>query len=171
MANVHPDTVELFFTESKSASDELADALKSYRSNVVTVLAVATGAAAFFGFDKSSKGTYYVLALIAYGLAALAAIPILWPKGWMMNPASDFEDALATDPGMIKTKAQYDLAVGYQKAWSNNHEVIRSISRWFEVTIMLVVAVVVLAGINSTVQHPAVPDKPTHIVIDRQGSS
>ncbi|MBV9097665.1 MAG: hypothetical protein JO079_06385 [Frankiaceae bacterium] len=169
MATVQPDTVELFFTESKDAATDLGDALKSYRSSVVTVLAVATGAAAFFGFDKSSKGTYYVLALVAYGLAALAAVPILWPQGWMMNPASDFEAALAADPGMIKTKAEYDLAIAYQKAWTNNAKVIRSMSSWFQVTTLLVVAVVVLAGINATVQRPAVPDQPTHIVIDRQG--
>lgn len=168
VASVHPDTVELFFTESKNASDELGDALKNYRSNVVTVLAVATGAAAFFGFDKSSKGVFYALALGAYAAAALAAIPILWPFEWKTNPASDFKAALADQPGMIKTKAQYDLAVAYQAIWQHNEKLIRSISRWFQITTLLAVAVVLLAGINATVQHPAVPDKPTHIVIDRQ---
>ena len=169
MANVHPDTVDVFFNESKAAAGELADSLKGFRSNVITVLAVATGAATFFGFDKSTKGVLYVLALIAYGLAALAAVPVLWPKDWMTNPASDFKAALTSQPSMNKTKAQYDLADAYQKVWRNNLQVLHWVAIWFRIATVLAASVVVLAGVNSTVRHPAVPDKATHIVIDREG--
>ncbi len=166
MATVQPDTIDLFFTESKQASDDLADVLKTYRSNVVTVLALATGAATFFGFDKTAKGPWYVAALVLYALAALAAVPILWPHGWVSNPASDFAAGLQQDSAMSKTKAQWDLGLAYQNAFSANSAVLHAIARWFQLVITLVVAVVVCAGVNSTIRHPEVPDKPTHIVID-----
>lgn len=101
MAKMHPEAVELFYEESKAAREALDATLKEYRSNTTTALALATGAAAFFGFEDSGKGIFFVLALVAYGIAALLAVAVFWPHGWLMNPASDFAQRL-TDADKLR---------------------------------------------------------------------
>lgn len=57
-----PSAVEIFYDESKAARDVMDQILIRYRTNTTAVLALATGAATFFGFSNSPKGLFFVLA-------------------------------------------------------------------------------------------------------------
>ena len=51
-----PSAVEIFYDESKAARDVMDQLLIRYRTNTTAVLALATGAATFFGFSNKSEG-------------------------------------------------------------------------------------------------------------------
>jgi hypothetical protein len=167
MAAMYPKTVELFYAESKAAREALDSVLKDFRSNATTVLALATGAAAFFGFEDSSKGPFYVAALVAYSVAAFAAARILWPRDWLMNPAVDFESRLVdtTKPPLSDTKARFDLAHAHQVAFESNGASVATVTKWYQGLVGATAAVVLLAGMNVIRQKPEVPDKPTRVIL------
>jgi hypothetical protein len=167
MAQMYAATVGLFYEESKSSAEGLNDLVKEYRSNTVVVLAFATGAATFFGFDKSAKGPFYVAALVAYAVAVLASAKIFWPKGWLTNPASNYQNVLQSSSPITLVEAQFDLAKSHQTMFRRNSSTLRSIARWFRVVLCLSGLVVIFAGINSVRSQPEVPDKPTRVIIER----
>jgi hypothetical protein len=86
---IYPDTAKLFFEESGKARTWIDDLLKQYRTNTTAVLALATGAATFFGFENSAKGWWFAAAIAAYAGAALLSASILWPRNWAYNVAHD----------------------------------------------------------------------------------
>lgn len=169
MAGMVTNTAKLFYEESKAAREHLDDVLTKYRDRCTVILTVATGAAAFFGFDDSEKGPWFVAALAAYAVAAIFALWIHLPVPWLVNPAHDMAAALASAPTPVSlTKAYWDLALSHQKAIANNRIVING--RWgmswrLQGLIAATAAVVVLAGVNVTTSDPAQPPEPTRIQI------
>lgn len=67
-----------------------------YRGNTTIVLALATGAATFFGFSDSPKALFFALSMVSYGFGALLAVSIYWPKAWRVNVAHDVADGMKT---------------------------------------------------------------------------
>ncbi len=51
MAKVFLDTVKLYYEESKAAREQAEGLLEKYRTNTSTLLALASGTVAFFGFS------------------------------------------------------------------------------------------------------------------------
>lgn len=164
---MYPKTVELFYSESKAAREALDETYKQYRSQTTTVLALATGAAAFFGFEDSSKGGWYVAALVAYGVGALLAALIFLPKKWLVNPAHDFQAVLSSPsvPNLSPTKATYDMAVAHQVAFATNRNTVENVARLYRGLVAATALVVILAGVNVVRQEPDVPDKPTRVIL------
>jgi hypothetical protein len=87
-----------------------------FRTNTTAVLALATGAATFFGFSNSPKGLFFVLSLISYAIAALFAAAIYWPKQWRVNAAYNVADTLSESPLTTAMKLRWDLALSHQQA-------------------------------------------------------
>jgi hypothetical protein len=51
MPAMYPETVQLFYDESKAARQGLDEVIRQYRTNTTAVVAFATGAATFFGLE------------------------------------------------------------------------------------------------------------------------
>lgn len=169
---VYPASVEIFYNESKAARDVMDQLLLRYRTNTTAVLALATGAATFFGFANSPKGLFFIASLASYGVATLFAVAIYWPSSWRVNVAYDVEDRLSKPPPKRPTELRWDLARGHQQAIA---ESIKLVGGWrgqaskFRVLLLATSLVVIFAGVNSYLgsQHPTTI-QPTHIVIDKE---
>jgi hypothetical protein len=167
MPAMYPETVAVFYQESKAAREGLDDVIKQYRTNTTAVLALATGAATFFGLEQSVKGPFYVAALAAYGVAVLVAAMIYLPWSWVRNAAHDMGDAL-TDPavGPISVaKAHFDLALAHQEGFRKNLTSIVKVSRLYRVLLAMTALVIILAGVNTTQEEPDAPDEPTRVIL------
>ena len=167
-AQMYPSSVEIFYDESKAARDVVDQIVLRYRANATAVLALATGAATFFGFSNAPKGRFFILSLVSYGIAALMAIAIYWPGPWRVNAAFDAEKRLSESPPVTPTKMRWDLARSHQQAVSENIKRIkgwRGLASKFRILLLAMSLVVIFAGINSYLgsQRPTTP-KPTHIV-------
>jgi hypothetical protein len=166
MPAMYPETVELFYEESKAARQGLDEVIRQYRTNTTAVVALATGAATFFGLEQSVKGPFYVAALIAYALAVLVGATIYLPWSWVRNAAHDMGDALlGTAPPMPITKAHFDLAMAHQLGFSKNLKSIVKVSRLYRVLLALTALVIILAGVNTTQEAPDAPDEPTRVIL------
>ncbi|WP_131829168.1 hypothetical protein [Mycobacterium numidiamassiliense] len=167
---MYPGSVSLFYEESKAARKDIADLLHRYRANTTAVLALATGAATFFGFSNSPKGLFYLLSLSAYAVASFLAIAIYWPIPSRINPADHVADLLRIEP-VQPIKLQHDLALNYQSATA---EAIKRVRGWrglaakFRGLLVATSLVVIFAGFNVYLESRShtVP-QPTHIVIDK----
>jgi hypothetical protein len=189
----YPSSVEIFYSESKAARDDMDQLLIRYRTNTTAVLALATGAATFFGFSNSPKGLFFVLSLIFYAIAALFAAAIYWPKPWRVNAAYNAKDTLLKSPPRTPMKVQWDLALSHQTAIAESLKLVAGrevrLPRWidrvtprrvyrvissltgqamkFRLLVLATAFVVIFAGVNSYIaaQHPTTTP-PAHIVID-----
>jgi hypothetical protein len=172
MAAMYPETVEVFYEESKAARQGLDDVIKQYRTNTTAVLALATGAATFFGLEQSVKGPFYLAALAAYGVAVLVAATIYLPWSWVRNAAHDMGAALAdaTAPPMPLAKAHFDLAMAHQVGFSKNLRSIVKVSRLYRVLLAFTALVIILAGINATQETPDAPEEPTRVILMEEES-
>jgi hypothetical protein len=147
-----------------------------FRTNTTAVIAVATGAATFFGFSQNPKGGWYIASLVSYGIAAVIAAAIYWPKPWKVNVAHDVEKALSTPPATTVTKLRWDLARGHQTAVTESLALVEGRTGQatkFRVLVIATAAVVICAGLNSLLTpKPAIPathivfDNPTHVISD-----
>jgi hypothetical protein len=169
---VYPSTVEIFYDESKAARDVMDQLLLRYRTNTTAVLALATGAATFFGFANSPKGPFFIASLVSYGVATLLAVAIYWPSSWRVNVAYDVENRLSKSPPMGPTALRWDLARGHQQAIAQSIALVggwRGQASKFRVLLLATSLVVIFAGVNSYLgsQH-ATTIEPTHIVIDKE---
>lgn len=169
---VYPSSVEIFYNESKTARDAVDQLLLRYRTNTTAVLALATGAATFFGFASSPKGAFFIASLVSYGVATLLAVAIYWPSPWRVNVAYDVEERLEKPPPLRSTKLRWDLARGHQLAIAENTKLIdgwHGQASKFRVLLLATSLVVILAGVNSYLgsQSPTTT-QPTHIVIDKE---
>ncbi|MEO5834505.1 MAG: hypothetical protein ABJA16_06535 [Nakamurella sp.] len=161
-----PETVDVYYTETTAAYTHLIEVIAKYRSNTTTVLALATGAAAFFGFADTDKQLMYYLALTAYGLAAISAMVIFTPRGLRTNMAGNFAQDLAITPPLSSTEAKLLILKDRQAAMADAESAIRTSSIFFRVLIVLTACTVVFAGVNVALDRPD-PTQPTHIVIDQ----
>ncbi|WP_141751428.1 hypothetical protein [Rhodococcus sp. 1139] len=173
---VSPASIQLFYEESKSARTLIDSALEKYRANTTTVLALATGATAFFGLSSSTKNELlYVSSLVAYGAAVFVALSIYLPTKRKVNVAYDTESIVNsnTGPAIPLTKFHWDYALGHQKAVSDGISLIsgwRGLRSRFTILTSLTGLVVILAGLSIAFQPDAETPKPTHIVIERISS-
>jgi len=166
----YPSSVGIFYDESKAARDVMDQLLIRFRTNTTAVLALATGAATFFGFSNSPKGWFYLLSLVCYALAAVLAAAIYWPKPWRVNVAYDVEKTLSKSPPTTSMKLRWDLALGHQQAIAESLKLVggwRGQATKFRILVLATSLVVIFAGVNSYLgsKHPATTP-PTHIVID-----
>jgi hypothetical protein len=170
VAEMKPETVKLFYEESKAARDALDDILKQYRTNATAVLALATGAATFFGFKDGPKGGWFAASLVAYAVAVLAAAVAYWPRPWAMNPAADIGAVLSTPNEAVLPviQAHFDLGKAYQREFTLNRASLKEVQWCYQVLVAATAAVIILAGISATREAPAATPKPTHIVIDKE---
>ena len=160
-----PETVALYYDETRDAHAHLLEVIGRYRANTTTVLAIATGATAFFGFGAGGKGLWFYLALAAYAAAALSAMVVFQPRGLRTNMAARFDDDLAITPPLTSTEARLLILRDRQAAIGETELVVRTLSRWFRALIVLTALTVVCAGVNVATDRPRSPE-PTHIVID-----
>jgi len=161
--------VEVFYDESKAAHDFVDELVLRYRERTTTVLALATGAATFFGFSNTPKGPFFVVALVAFGVAALVATVIYWPGPLRLNVAHDVEDALKKQ-ATTSTKLRWDLARGHQEAIQHSRSQIGGfwgLANKFRALLIATALVVVFAGFNSYLaSRHATTTQPTHVVVD-----
>jgi len=169
---VYPASVEIFYNESKAAREAMDQLLLRYRTNTTAVLALATGAATFFGFAASPKGSFFIASLVAYGVATLVAVAIYWPSSWRVNVAYDVEDRLSKSPPKRPTALRWDLARGHQQAIAQS---IKLVEGWhgqaskFRALLLATSLVVIFAGVNSYLgpQSPTtIP--PTRVIIEKE---
>lgn len=182
MAALYPSTTKVFFEESKEARESINKLLDTYRENTTKVLALATGALTLFGIEDSSKGAWFLVAIIAYGLAAIAAIGVYSPVKWQANVAHDMverEDGplRTTDPifEMQASVAQYFLGRGHQIAIKMNLERLmswRGPARRFQACLVLSAVTIIAGGLNLWVDRDqsATPSEPIEVVlVDKRG--
>ncbi|KQU55495.1 hypothetical protein ASG84_22100 [Rhodococcus sp. Leaf278] len=170
-----PETVELFYNESKSAADEIKAVIPSFRTNATVVLAIATGAAAFFGFDDASKQPILAyLALGSYAAAAVAAACIFLPKTVAYNVGrTSYDYVYPSDRNNVPAKG--DLQLDYARQWQSGITAtaasVKSVASYFTWLVVLVVAAVIFAGLSVT-YGPETTPQPTEITIkdERQQS-
>jgi hypothetical protein len=189
----YPSSVGIFYDESKAARDAMDQLLIRYRTNTTAVLALATGAATFFGFSDSPKGLFFLLSIVSYAVAALFATAIYWPKPWRVNAAYNVADTLSKSPPRPPMKLRWDLALSHQQAIAESLKVVggrtvlaprwvsRVTPRWvcraassltgqamkFRVLVLATASVVIFAGVNSYLaSQPPPRTPPTHIVIE-----
>jgi len=165
---VNKEVAKLYYEESKAASATIDLQVDAYRSRTTTVLALATGAAAFFGFADSGKGGWFTAALVAYGVGVGFAFAIFWPKRWQVNVASDMEADLNDPPDgpITLTKAHYDLATGYQEAFQKNLaqlDKLCGVGDRFRALIVCTALVVIFGGVN-VIENPS-KSAPTKVEI------
>lgn len=152
MARVYPESAAMFYEESRASSAEVASIFREYRDNTSKVLALATGATTLFGLSNELDSTMYILALIAYGVAVLAAITIYWPTKWKFNVAEDAEKAFRSDIDGKLTPAQValDFGAGHQLMADHNANIISrscGIARRFQLMTFCSGLVVVFGGL------------------------
>ncbi|MGU3500895.1 hypothetical protein [Mycobacterium sp. C31M] len=171
-ARMYAGSVELFYEESKAAREVMDKLLATYRTNTTTVLALATGAATFFGLSDSPKGIFFIFSMVAYGIGSLVAVTIYWPQAWRVNVAHDAAEGLVANE-IVPMRMHWNLALGHQEAIG---ETIRLIDgKWgvavkFRLLLLATASVVLLAGLNvyqASQQQPA-PDEPTRVIIERE---
>jgi hypothetical protein len=120
MAQVFPDTVKLYYEESKAARAQIESLLDKYRSNTSTLLTLATAAVAFFGFSTGPR--FYWLAIGCYLLAVATSFLIFVPIPMRMNVAHDTAEELFVPPPITPAKMYYDLCArppGRDRACTN----------------------------------------------------
>lgn len=152
MARMHADSLKLFYEESRAAREGVDALLAQYRSNTTTVLTLATGAAAFFGFADSPKGLWFSLALLAYAVAVVIAVSLYWPTDWKVNVASQVQGEPGRGELLTPSKLMYDLGVGNQKMYQANADKVRGksgIAARFNMLIVAAGLVVLLASVNT----------------------
>lgn len=174
MVKLNRGAVEVFYEESKAASNGLDSILDDYRANTTKILALATGAAAFFGFEDSDKGWAFFGALGLYGVAVLLALAIYWPRAWRADAASGVEKLLANPPGgataVTETKLRFDLAVRYQSFFRSNNQQLqgwKGVPSLYSALVVLTAGVVLLGGLNAAVNPKESDDRPTRVEIVR----
>jgi len=166
-----PETIELFYTESKSAVDEIKGVIPKFRTNTTVVLAITTGAAAFFGFDDAAKHPIFgLLALAAYAVAAIVAAVIYLPKNVVYNVAGKSEDYVYThNPDRVPSKGdlQLDYARQWQEGITKTESQVQFVASLFVTLVLLVVSAVVFAGLAVTLgAEPAEsPTEPIEVII------
>src|SRR5690349_12756584 len=117
MARVFPDTVKLYYEESKAARSQIEGLLEKYRSNASTLLALSTAAVAFFGFSTGPREVvFYWIAIAAYLVAVTMAFLIFKPIPMKINVAHDTARELFIPPPITPEKIYYDYARGHQDA-------------------------------------------------------
>lgn len=170
-AVLYPGAVEDFYNECKAARDALDQLLLRYRTNTNVVLALATGAATFFGLSSSPKGWLFLLSLGSYAVAAFLAIAIYWPKSWRINVAYDVAQELNN---MTRTKLRYDLALGHQQAIAQTAKLIDGKcgqSNKFKGLLIATSLVVIFAGLNGYCESQrSVAPQPIHVVVDKEST-
>ena len=108
-----PDTVKLYYEESKAARGQIEGFLEKYRSNASTLLALSTAAVAFFGFSTGPRQVvFYWIAIGAYLLAVTSAFLIFKPIPMKINVAHDTAEELFIPPPITPEKIYYDYARG-----------------------------------------------------------
>jgi hypothetical protein len=167
---LNKDAVKVFYEEAKEASQSVDAALDRFRDNTTKVLALATGAAAFFGFEDSEKSGLFFAALAAYAVAVLMALLIYWPKRWLVNVSGDLGDALVVPRAnpVSATKVYLDLGRNYQTAHKENiHQIRRKfgISDRFQLLVVFTALVVIFGGWNAAVNPKQSSNEPTRIEI------
>jgi hypothetical protein len=167
---VTPASVDVFYDESKAAHEVMDQVLVRYRTNTGAALALATGAATFFGFSTSPKGLFFAFSLFSYAVAALVAIAIYWPAAMSVNVAHDVGNRFTKQPPLLSTKLKYDLAKSHQEAIQKSRRQIGKpwgLANKFRILLSATSLVVVFAGFNSYLEsrHPTAT-QPTHIVVD-----
>ncbi len=182
MASLWPDTTKVFFDESKAAREQV-DTLDEYRSNTTKVLALATGALTLYGIEDGTKGAWFLAAVIAYGLAAVAAVSVYAPVRWTVNVAHDM---VTREKGKLRTSdpifdmktsvAQYYLGRGHQIAIRTNLD---RLEKWngparrFRASALLTALTIVFDALNLWADRDTeAPDpEPTRVIlIDETGS-
>ena len=184
--------LDIYYAEATTAHTHLIEVIGNYRKNTTTLLAVATGAATFFGFADSAKGPLYVLALVVYALAAVLTLWIFLPIGLSTNMA--FEADRKIDDGIVTAAAaradvldnrlwairQAEIAItGIRGSTRSEYLTANTVDgaatvsppRYgiafrFRALIAAVTLTTILAGANTVVEKPATPTEPTHIIID-----
>jgi hypothetical protein len=167
---MYPRSLEIFYAESKAAREVIDAMLGRYRTNTTAALALATGAATFFGLSNSPKGVFFVAALAAYGIAALAAIAIYWPAQTLVNVAYGVADRMKKSPPYAPEKLQWDLALGHQEAIAQSIDRIKGwhgLAVKFGVLLFATALVVIFAGTNGYLEsRKPTTTNPTHMVMD-----
>ncbi|MBY0291069.1 MAG: hypothetical protein K2X52_28600 [Mycobacteriaceae bacterium] len=173
MAQVFPDTVKLYYEESKAARAQIESLLDKYRSNTSTLLTLATAAVAFFGFSTGPRQpVFYWLAIGCYLLAVATSFLIFVPIPMRMNVAHDTAEELFVPPPITPAKMYYDYARGHQDAIAHAQTIVGSrfgIATRFRVLIAAIGLLIVTASLSVIfgAQHAL---QPTHIIIDRSSS-
>lgn len=176
-AAASPDpVVKLNYDETIIVLDQAVGNVTTIRTNVTTILAFGTGAAAFFGLSGTQKHWPYAVSLVCYGLASLVALGVYIPIHLKLNVVMGLGTAIKADPkadpislndalGQITSDRQTAIAaVGTHL----NDGRLRGLGGRLVLVLVLVAASVLFAGANLLLPNSSSPATPTHIVIDQQ---
>jgi hypothetical protein len=173
MAQVFPDTVKLYYEESRAARAQIEGLLEKYRGNTSTLLALSTAAVAFFGFSTGPRQpVFYWIAIGSYLLAVTMAMLIFKPIPMKINVARDTAQELFVPPPISPTKIYYDYARGHQDAISHAQAIVDGkfgVATRFR-TLIAAIAVLIVAASFSVILGSEQPASPTHVIIDRSMS-
>jgi hypothetical protein len=169
MAKVVPETIKLYYEESKAAREQLEKLVDKYRTNTSTLLTLATAAVAFFGFSTGPRQpVFYWLAIGGYLAAIAAAAFIFVPTPMPVNVAYDTRKHLFNPP-MKLNQIYYDYACGHQEAITEAEETIGGafgIANRFRILIAAIGFLIVTASLSVIFGAQDAP-QPTHVIIDR----
>jgi hypothetical protein len=171
MGRVCPETVKLYYEESKAARAQVEALLDKYRTNTSTLLALASAAIAFFGFSTGPRQPVcYWISIAFYGLAVAVSFLIFVPIPTKVNVAYNTAGALAGPAApIIPTKLYYDYAVGHQNAINHALKIVDGkfgIATRFRALIIAVAVLIVSASLSVALGTER-PPNPTHVIVDR----
>ena len=170
MAEVWPDTVELYYEESKAARAQIEALLDKYRTNTSTLLALASAAVAFFGFYTGPRQQFcYWISIGSYVLAVATSFLIFKPIPTRINVAFNTARKLGKTETILPTKLYYDYARGHQDAIAYEGKVLDGtlgIATRFRVLIVAIVVLIVSASLSVALGSEQAAS-PTHVIIDR----
>lgn len=171
MVEYIPKSVSIFHGETKEAKAAVDKIVDDFRARTTTVLALGTGAVAFFGVsDAPRHDELYGAALVAYALAVLVALWIFAPKMTRLNIAYDTAAAIESRGADITPDwLEWQYALGTQTAIREG--IVRNvrISWAFIGVVVLTGLVVVLAGSSLISAPEPTPADPTQIEIISEG--
>jgi hypothetical protein len=171
MAMVCPDTVKLYYEESKAARAQVEALLDKYRTNTSTLVALASAAVAFFGFSTGPRQpVFYWISIGFYVLAVAMSFLIFVPIPTKVNVAYNTAGALGgTAAPIIPAKLYYDYAVGHQNAIDHALKIMDGtfgIANRFRALILVIAVLIVSASLSVAFGSEQAPN-PTHIIVDR----
>jgi hypothetical protein len=170
MVRVYPDTVKLYYEESRAARAQIEGLLEKYRSNTSTLLALSTAAVAFFGFSTGPRQPiFYWIAIGSYLLAVTMAFLIFKPIPMRINVAQDTADELFVPPPITPTNIYYDYARGHQDAIRHAQAIVDGkfgIATRFR-ALIAAMAVLIVSASFSVILGSERPVSPQHVIIER----
>ncbi|MGV0743817.1 hypothetical protein [Mycolicibacterium sp. XJ870] len=112
------------------------------------------------------------MSLVAYGLGALVAIGIFWPRAWRVNVAHDVAAGLQA-AAITPTKLRWDLALGHQLAIGQSIKLVDGkfgLAVKFRLLLLATACVVIFAGTNVYQESQQAPrtDPPTRVIIETE---